>query len=161
MRRTRHYLNRRTWAAGALSGALVLLCIVAACGTSASSQGPGATTPLPTQNCGTLHSNYAGLMQADKAVAQQDETCFFNAYKQCHPATLIYESFGLDAGSINHLAVKSANGSCSLADGVQHYIAPNPPRGTITYACASASMQADGLHIASCGDAGDVLVPLK
>jgi hypothetical protein len=152
----------------AMLGSLLVMLMLAACGSSiggTGSQGgqssPVATKPVQTQNCGTLHSNVAGLVESDKAHAMQDENCFLNAYKQCQPAALTFQSTSLDTGVIHHLAVKSSNGSCSLTDGFQHYIAPNPPGGTITYTCASASMQSDGLHIASCGDAGDILIPLK
>jgi hypothetical protein len=146
-------------------GSLMLVVAFAACGSNATDlggqPGPTATAPLRTQNCGTLHSNISGLLQADKSSAMQDETCFFNAYKQCHPATLTYQVTSLDTGVFNNLAVKNSNGSCSLTDGVQHFIAPKPPGAATTYTCSSASMEADGLHIISCGDAGDLLIPLK
>jgi hypothetical protein len=144
---------------------IVVLVVCAACGTNTGGQGgqssPVAATPLPTQNCGALHGNYAGLLPTDKASAEQDENCFFNAYKQCHPATLTYQVASLDTGSIHHFAVKASNSSCSLSDGLQRYIAPKPPRQTITYPCASASMGAYGLRITACGEAGDVVIPLK
>jgi hypothetical protein len=149
-------------------GSLLVMLMLAACGNTTGGTGsqggqssPVATKPAQTQNCGTLHSNVAGLIQTDKAHAMQDENCFFNAYKQCQPATLIFQSTSVDTGVIHNFAVKSSNGSCSLTDGLQHFIAPKPPSRTTTYTCASASMQSDGLHIASCGTAGDILIPSK
>jgi hypothetical protein len=170
MRQTRRYSGkRRTWTMGAVAGLLALIFLLAACGSGGGGQGgtggtggTGSTatpTPLATQNCGSLHSNYAGLLPGDKAKAQQDENCFYQAYKQCHPATLTYQSVSIDSGTIDHFSVKLANGSCSLSDGHQHFIAPNPPGGAIIYACASAQMLSDGLHITSCGDAGTVVIP--
>lgn len=168
MRRTRHDGNGPLiWNTGALLlCALALAFVLAACASLTGSQGnttatatPG--TPKQAVNCGTLHSNYAGLLSSDKASAQQVESCFYHAYQQCQAATLTFQQTSIDSGSVNHLSVKSANGACVLSDGVQHFIAPKPPGGIITYTCASASMLADGLHIASCGDAGEVVIPLQ
>ena len=171
MRRTRHYLTgRSTWMVSATLGSLLVMLMVAACGSNTSTggqggqegqPGPTATTPLQTQNCGSLHSNLTGLIQSDKAGAMQVENCFFNAYKQCHPATLTYQTVSVDTEVVNHLAVKNKNGSCALTDAVQHSIAPHPLGRAITYSCTSASIETDGLHIASCGDVGDVVIPLK
>ncbi len=167
MRQTQPFTNKYpTWRMGSLFFcSLAMLLFLAACsaGTSGQgSQGGSATgTPLTTQNCGTLHSTVAGLLQADKAVAQQDENCFFQAFQQCHPATLTFQADSLDTGAIHHLAITGGSGSCHLTDGFQHYIAPNPPGAAISYTCASVQMQSDGLHILSCGDVGEVIIPAQ
>ncbi|HEV2583276.1 MAG TPA: hypothetical protein VGT44_20620 [Ktedonobacteraceae bacterium] len=163
MRQMRRYpRGRYAWRIGALFCALAVLFVVAACSSGTSGQGGSSTaTPLTTQNCGSLHSTVAGLLQADKAVAQQDETCFYQAYKQCHPATLTYQAASLDTGAIHHFSITARSGSCTLTDGFQHYIAPNPPGGAITYTCAAVQMQSDGLHITACGNAGDVVIPVQ
>ncbi len=162
MRNTRQMLStRRFWMAGIALSLVVLL--LAACGTNTTTGGQGnqPTKAPATQNCGTLHSNHAGLLSSDKANAPQAENCFYQAYHSCQPATLTYETTSVDTGSINHLSVKTTSGTCALFDNVQHFIAPNPPGATTTYACGSASQQSDGLHILTCGDVGDIVIPAK
>ena len=138
-----------------------------ACGSNGTTTGSGGSiTPTPTQpaqtvDCGKIQSRVNSIAPSDKAAAQQATDCFYSAYQKCQPATLVFSSFGVDAGAINHLAVKNVNGSCTISDGWQHYIAPHPPAGTITYSCASMSKQADGLHIESCGTIGSLVIPVS
>ena len=141
---------------------LLLGFFLAACGSTG---GGGQPTPTPTRpaqtvDCGKIQSLANGIAPSDKAAAQQAVNCFYSAYQKCQPATLVFSSFGIDAGVINHFAVKIVNGSCTISDGWQHFIAPKPPAGTITYSCASMNMQADGLHIESCGTVGSIVIPL-
>ena len=147
-----------------VAGFLLLVFFLAACGSSTTTTGggqptPTATRPAQTVDCGKIQSRANGIAPSDKAAAQQAVNCFYQAYQKCQPATLMFSSLGLDAGVIHHLAVKNVNGSCAISDGWQHYIAPHPPAGTITYSCASMNMQADGLHIESCGNAGSIVIP--
>ena len=147
-----------------VAGFLLLVFFLAACGSSTTTTGggqptPTATRPAQTVDCGKIQSRANGIAPSDKAAAQQAVNCFYQAYQKCQPATLMFSSLGLDAGVIHHFAVKNVNGSCAISDGWQHYIAPHPPAGTITYSCASMNMQADGLHIESCGNAGSIVIP--
>lgn len=163
MLRTQRYLkDRKVWIVGAMLSSLLLMILLAACGATTGSQSgstPTPAAPAQTQNCGTLHNRLNGLPPADKVIAPQVEQCFYQAYKQCQPATLTYDVNGVDAGTINNFSVKNVNGTCTLTDGFQHYIAPRPASVPVLYTCASMSMQADGLHIYSCGQANTVLIP--
>jgi len=165
MLRTQRYLkDRNIWIVGAMLSSLLLMILLAACGTTTSGSGqpgPTATTPAQVQKCGTLHNRLNGLPPADKAIAAQVEQCFYQAYKQCQPATLIFEQNGLDAGTINNFSLKNVNGTCTVTDGFQHYVAPRPPSAPMLFTCASMDMQADGLHIHACGDANTVWIPLS
>ena len=167
MSRTQHFSrNAFSRFACVVAGFLLLGFFLAACGSSSTNTGGGGQpTPTPTRpaqtvDCGKIQSSANGIAPSDKAAAQQAENCFYSAYQKCQPATLMFSSLGLDAGVIHHFAVKNVNGSCAISDGWQHYIAPQPPAGTITYSCASMNMQADGLHIESCGTVGSVVIPL-
>jgi hypothetical protein len=147
-------------------GFLLLGFFLAACGSNSTTTGGGQPTPTPTRpapavNCGQIQSRANGIAPANKAAAQQAAQCFYQAYQKCQPATLVYSSIGVDAGVIHNLAVKNANGSCTVSDGWQHYVAPRPPSSAITYSCASMNMQTDGLHIAACGQAGSIVIPLS
>lgn len=166
MRNTRQMLSKRRFWFAAVALSLVVL-LLAACGTNTTttgSQGSQGATPTKapaTQNCGTLHSNHAGLVSGDKGIAPQAENCFYSAYHSCQPATLTYETTSVDTGVINNLQVKPTTGTCAVFDNVQHFIAPKPPGATTTYSCGAASLQSDGLHILTCGDVGDILIPAK
>jgi hypothetical protein len=142
-------------------GSLLLGFILAACGSTTTTGGQPASTPTKTVNCGSVHSSAVGIVPSDKASAQKAENCFYQAYQQCRPATLTFTTFEVDTGDIHNFSVKSANGSCAISDGVQHYIAPNPAGAATIYSCATMQLEADGLHIQTCGDLGTVLVPLS
>ncbi|GAC1518552.1 MAG: hypothetical protein NVS3B14_20900 [Ktedonobacteraceae bacterium] len=140
---------------------LLAAIILAACGSNTTTGGQATPTPAQTVNCGKVQSSLAKHSPTDKAAAQQAENCFYQAFQQCRPATLTYTTFGVDAGDIHSFSLKSVNGSCTISDGVQHYIAPNPPGATSTYTCATMTKQTDGLHIQSCGSTGTILIPLS
>lgn len=163
MSRTQHFSQKSPgWLAGVVTSFLFLGFMLAACGSNTTTSGqPASTPPAQTVNCGSVHSSHFGISPADKASAQKAENCFYQAYQQCRPATLTFSTFAVDAGAIHNLSLKSANGTCAISDGVQHYIAPNPPGAATTYTCATMQLQADGLHIQTCGDMGTVLIPLS
>jgi hypothetical protein len=146
--------------AGAVMIFLLSGFFLVACGSSTTTGGQSTSTPsAQTVNCGQVNSSGLGLAPSAKAAAQKAENCFYQAFQQCQSATLKFTSFGVDAGTIHNFAVKNVNGSCAITDGVQHYIAPNPPSAAITYTCATMQMQTDGLHIQACGDAGSIVIP--
>jgi hypothetical protein len=145
---------------------LLLGFFLAACGSNGTTTGSGQTAPTPTQpaqtvDCGKIQSRVNSIAPSDKTAAQQAANCFYAAYQKCQPATLVFSSFGVDTGAIHHFAVKNVNGSCTISDGLQHFIAPHPPAGTVTYSCASMKMQTDGLHIESCGTIGSIVIPVS
>jgi hypothetical protein len=143
---------------------LLFLLLLSACGTNAGTttgSGSGATptaTPL-TQHCGTVHTMRELVVPADQDLAKGVENCFWQAYQQCRPATLVYSQIGVDAGLIHNFSLKSQNGKCMITDALQHIIAPRPPQTAGTYTCASLTQQSDGLHFLACTTEGDVLVP--
>jgi hypothetical protein len=142
-------------------GLALLMGLLAACGSNGTTtESSGPTPPPQTQSCGTLHVLNNTLAPTDQPHAQQVENCFWQAYRQCRPATLIFSASSVDAGTIHTFSLKSVNGTCAITDAVQHFIAPRPPQTTGTYTCGSVTLQSDGLHISSCGDLGTVTIPL-
>jgi hypothetical protein len=141
-------------------GLALLVGLLAACGSNSTTTGsPGPTPPPQTQSCGTLHVLGKTIVPADQPYAQQRVNCFWQAYQQCRPATLIFSASGIDAGTIHTFSLRSVNGKCTVTDAVQHFIAPRPPQTAGTYTCRNVALQSDGLHI-SCGDLGTVTIPL-
>ena len=161
MSRTRRFSqNPFSRIAYIIMSSLLLGFFLAACGTNTTTSGQATSTPTAqTVNCGSLHGGPGGISSPDKVGVQNAENCFYQAFQQCRPATLTFTAFGVDAGAIHHFSVKSVNGSCTVSDGWQHYIAPNPPGATINYTCATVTKQSDGLHIQTCGDLGTILIP--
>lgn len=169
MKHIRTYLRSQRFALEGLTIGLVLcLVLLAACGTNAGtttttgSSGVTTTTtntPLVTVQCGAVHTMRLLVVPADKDRVKGVEDCFWQAYQQCHPATLIYAQNNLDTGTIHNFSLKSENGQCVITDGVQHVIAPHPPQSTTNYTCTGLTRQNDGLHFLSCGEVGNVLVP--
>jgi hypothetical protein len=124
----------------------------------------GLTTTLAAydtaqvQKCGQLHTLNGHFSESADSV-KQAENCFWHAFQQCNAATLTFEASGIDTGIIHTFTVMNNNGTCSISDATQHYIAPRPPQSGNTYMCAGLVQQADGLHFSGCGDEGTVVVP--
>ncbi|HEY3993942.1 MAG TPA: hypothetical protein VGM01_13830 [Ktedonobacteraceae bacterium] len=145
-------------------GLILLWFFLAACGANSSTitgnNGPGATaTEPPTQHCGTIHTLGPRVVATDQKNARDIEDCFWQAYQQCHPATLIYVQGGVDTATTRTFSLKKQNGKCALSDTFQHIIFPRPPISTGNDTCTGLEQQADGLHFLACGSAGDILVP--
>lgn len=147
-------------------GLVLFLALLAACGTNAngtttgSGSTPAATsTPLPVQRCGVVHAQRLQIVPADQDLARGAEDCFWQAYQQCHPATLTYSQGNLDTVMLHTFTLTSHTGRCVITDAAQRSVLPRPPQSAGTYTCSGLTRQPDGLHFASCGSEGNVLVP--
>lgn len=186
MRQKHFYLPVRRALMGTV--AIVMLLFLAACGTQLGAKGslnsPNAngtgvatgtvttngnstttatTTPPRTstaQNCGAVHTMRLLIVPADIDHVKDVENCFWQAFQQCHPATMIFAQNDLDTGTINTFSLQSVNGSCVISDGVQSFVAPRPPSTAKNYTCAGLTRESDGLHFHSCEAAGTIIVPI-
>lgn len=142
---------------------LCLAALLAACGTNGGTTTGGGTSPTPTQatvqQCGTIHTTPRGNV-TDTTAAKAAEFCFSQAYQQCHPAKLGFMLVSLDSGVNRTFTINSNNGKCTITDAAQHYVVPQKPGPVQTYICTGLTTQADGLHLTSCGQDGNVVVPL-
>jgi hypothetical protein len=145
---------------GSLIALTVLTVILAACGPNNSTSGgqPNRTPPAQAQKCGSVDTRPDGKL-TDETIAKQAENCFWQAYQHCQVATLTFTKRGVDAGTIHTFTFANNNGQCLISDAIQTYIAPNGPRPGNTFSCTGLTQQADGLHFASCGAFGDIIVP--
>ena len=148
-------------------GLMLLLFLLTACGVNGStitgSNNPGVTaTEPPIQHCGTIHTMALRVVPTDQKYAQGVEDCFWQAYQQCHPATLVYSQGGVDTATVHTFSLKKQNGKCTIIDTLQHVIFPHAPTSTPgTDACTGLTQQADGLHFLACNGEGDILVPAR
>jgi hypothetical protein len=146
---------------------LGLLLFLSACGTnggtSTGSNGPEvASTPVKqpvTQSCGTVHTLGQHVISADQNLAKSAEDCFWQAYQQCHPATLIYSQASIDTTTLHTFFLKSLNGKCMITDALQHRTLPRSLQPAKNYTCTRLAQQTDGLYFFTCEDEGTVLVP--
>lgn len=175
MKHRQMYVRRFRFPVGWLTISLALcLVLLTACGTRAGSTTTGSsgfpsvtasksattvTTHAQLRKCGVVHTMRMLVVPADQNLARNVEDCFWQAYQQCQPATLIYEQNGLDTGTISTFTLFSGNGRCEITDEVQHFVVPHPPQPTANTICTGLTKQNDGLHFLSCGNMGNVLVP--
>jgi hypothetical protein len=164
-----HFQNRWMVMVAVLS---MLMLVLAACGSGGGSgQGSGTTptpsptpspTPIAAQQCGKVSIGVSGT-PTDPTAAQGTTNCFWQAYQQCQPATMTLTLTSVDTGVVRIFTLEKKGSSCTITDEVQHFIAPNPPKTTATYVCASVTKTAAGLVFNSCGQDGvngTVIVPV-
>ena len=145
-------------------GLALLLFFLVACGANVSatsgSSGPVATaTPAPIQQCGTVHTLGQQVVPADQKSVKGVEDCFWQAYQQCNPATLVYSQGSVDTATVHTFSLKSQNGKCVITDALQHVIFPHAPKAGESDTCTGLAQQTDGLHFLTCKNEGSVLVP--
>ncbi len=138
--------------------AIFISAALVACGSSSSSTGSGGsatpTVPAQTQKCGTIATNPRG-MPTDVTTAQQSEQCFYQAYQQCHNASLVYMLHGVDTSVVRTFTIENHNNRCTIIDAMQHSIAPAPLSPVKTFQCSTMTLLTDGLHVSGCGQDGN------
>lgn len=130
---------------------------LAGCGVAGAS-GTSGLTGGPAQNCGAIHVAGPGLQNPQQA--QQDESCFYQAYQHCAPATLEVVFMGVDAGSDDHLATIAGGSGCAVKATVTHYIVPsnNTPTPQVS-TCTTVAQSSSGLTLSNCGSLGTIVIP--
>ena len=146
-----------------LSLGLLLLVIgvgLSACGSNStgSAGSTPTTTPTQAQKCGTVQTKPSGDL-LNPTSAQQTTSCFWQAFRQCHPATMIYIVTGVDTVTTHTFNIQKNGEQCSVVDMVKNQIVPTQPMAAKTYTCSGLTQQSDGLHFASCGNDGNIIVP--
>lgn len=138
-----------------VASSALLACALAACGQTG---GQTSTTGSAPQNCGTVTIH--GPMPPTDAAAAQVESCFYQAYQRCSPATLSADDMGIDAGTDRTFAIQpGSQGGCTLTDVATTYVVPRGKNAPVTYRCTGLSQQSDGLHFSACGADGSLFIP--
>ena len=168
------HVQRYSFAGFGIVATLILLCAsLAGCGSYIPSQegqsqatptSTSALTPNPTQaeqvqNCGKVDIIPNGK-PSDANQARQAGNCFWQAFQNCQPASLLLKEHSLDTGADHTFTTNGTHGKCSIMDTVKHYIVPNNLNTTRSYTCSGLVMQADGLHFIACGSLGNIFMPI-
>jgi hypothetical protein len=107
-------------------------------------------------DCGQITVLNSRIVTPDSRTA---ESCFFQAYSQCNPATLLVSLNGVDAGIRHGFSLSGFSANCTISDNQQHFVVPRPPQPGTTVDCAGLIQTPDGgLLFQSCGG-NDVAVP--
>ncbi len=97
--------------------AIFISTALVACGSSGSSTGSGGsatpTAQVQTQKCGTIATTPRGI-PTNATTAQQSEQCFYQAYQQCHNATLVYTLHGVDTSVVRTFTIENHNNLCTI-----------------------------------------------
>lgn len=135
--------------------------------TQAPRQTPTQTTRPAShfQQCGVVFG-YGALETVPQSGDQsaRAEDCFWQAFQHCRPAQLIFTTSGIAVKVSAQMLtrtfiIRSANGSCSLIDIVQHGTFPNALQpASATYLCTGLKRQPNALEMLSCGRDGTVNV---
>jgi hypothetical protein len=141
---------------------------LAACGYAGAQQGNAPSThppaqvthpPVKVQKCGVVQGLGSLEAPVSDSGAQRVETCLWQAFQHCHPATLVFIRNSPGTALIRTFTISSDNGTCSISDARQQRIASNPPSAAEVYTCTSLLQKPGGLLFIACGKDGDVLVP--
>jgi hypothetical protein len=151
---------------GTMLGMALLISLLAvgllSCGSSQGNQSSSIATPTHStqlQQCGKVQKGPQGIL-LNATTAAQATNCFWQAYQQCHLASLIFTTSSVDTAVIRTFTIKNNNNQCSITDSVQHAYGPSPLSAAKIYTCVSLTQKSDGLHFASCGQDGDIIVPV-
>lgn len=119
-----------------------------------------AATHTDLVNCGTLYSHFGPhpTPSGPTSSTAQAIQCFVQAHQRCQAASLSYSSNGVDTGSTDTYYTANTLGRCALSGTSQFYGMLRS--GTTDFTCSSLQQQSDGLHLLSCDQFGDQLIPL-
>src|SRR5579859_6788207 len=123
--------------------------------TSSSTSDSPSSSP---QKCGTISMSPLQLQGA--APAQQVGGCFWQAYQQCSPASMLVSATGMDTTISHSLLIEKKNGSCAIVDTLSKALAPKPATAT-TYICSGMTNNNGTLHLTGCGTEGDIIIPIR
>jgi hypothetical protein len=118
-----------------------------------------AATHTSMQDCGNLTSGPPLGTNASNPGAIQAIQCFVQAHQQCRAASLSYTSHGVDTGVKETYYTANSLGGCGLSGESTSYGLVFGDR-TTDFSCSNIIQQADGLHLLSCGQYGDLVVPV-
>jgi hypothetical protein len=140
----------------AVVAALAAVPVLAGCALASHAGADAGQGTGLGQKCGMVSVLFERVMSSE---AQEAEDCFYKAYLNCAPATLVFRrSFG-DAVALHTFTIQSGDASCVIADARQTFISPSPPRPVTNVTCSSLTSTSDGLLFSVCGSDGDILVP--
>jgi len=167
---------QRSWVrtTAAIWGIALLIALLsiglAACGYSSIGVGSLSSAVSPAQvaqpqsqtsfrHCGIVNG-YGALevVPIDTGNAAQAESCFWQAFQHCQPATLIFSMNGLHASFTHIFTIKNSHGKCLILDATKFGSITNLTSPTTVYTCVGMKRYPRALHILGCGKDGTIIV---
>jgi hypothetical protein len=149
-------------------GLLVILLSVgfAACGYGSAT----IATPLPQtqsqtqlqmkiKNCGTVQGLRGLEVPVNDNGGAAAENCFWQAFRTCQPATLVYIMGGVDTVLTRTFTIHNNHGKCSITDTRQFQVVPRLPSPAQVFTCAGLTKLSNTLRINTCGKDGNIVLP--
>ena len=123
-----------------------------------------ATHPTPHiigQNCGMARqSPYQAMPVPTPAPSDAAAiNCLWQAYQQCHSATLVATTVYVDTGIRHYLTVQAQGGRCTVHDVADNFVVPGHHDTITAFTCAGLRQSGAGLVAFGCGAEGDVTIP--
>ncbi len=120
-----------------------------------------AATHTNLRNCGTLYSHFGPHPEPSGHTISTAQViqCFVQAHQQCRAASLSYTAHGVDTGVRDTYYTANSLGGCGLSGESTSYGMVLRNR-TTDFSCNNIIQQADGLHLLSCRQYGDLVVPV-
>lgn len=126
-------------------------------GTSGQSTATTSTAGSETQ-CGNVNLSPGGNL-IGPANARQEENCFWQAYQQCRPASLMLTINVADGASSHTFSTTQKQSSCVVLDAALNNVVGQPSGQQDIYNCARLENTETGLHFVDCGNEGTIDIP--
>ncbi len=168
--------SRKALAFPSLLGTLLSLALfgilMAGCGSSTVGSMPSTIPPTSAaiQKCGSIGvvrnqpvliapASIAKTSASSTVTPSVAGTCFWQAFQQCQPASLVVSFGSVDTVTTHTFTLQKQNTNCAISDVVQSRIIPRPAKTIGTYTCTGLVNASNELHFNGCGTLGNVVVP--
>jgi hypothetical protein len=151
-----------SWLLGILLSIAVSGILITGCGTSTVGEAqPAPTVATVQKKCGAISVTLTRAIANTPANinANVAGNCFWQAFQQCHAASLTVNFGGVDTVTTHNFTLQKNNTSCTISDAVKSRVLPRPAKDTGTYICTGLVNVSNELRFNGCGTLGNIVVP--
>jgi hypothetical protein len=120
-----------------------------------------AATHTAIQDCGSLYNASGPRPQTggDTIGVRQAIHCFVLAHQQCRAASLSYTTHSVDTGVKDTYTTANGLDGCAISGESTFYVVALHSKTTTDFSCSGLIQKPNGLHLLSCGQYGEIVVP--